>query len=515
MLISECIDLFVQYLFPIMPIVHEKILRNCMSLFEPNLGLNPRAGGQFDISVHRCFALITAVCAEAAFVLSSRIFRKGSLVAPHFLQASRQTLNLYQDRDIENPDSSSLVIRYLHSNCTHAAGQTRISWHVLGESIRLAQEMHLYDEQVLGNLNPIESQLQRNIFWQLYTGDKSAALLNDRPFSLHEFNIRKKITLSNKSSVGHSLLDSSRSQHSGLFESRLMAGFHLCQRLWSVASDLLLDLHLLYPRSTPLDSVVCPSEEQRSQIMDVYLQFLGIIDDMPSWLLELDRLQGMTTEDEAYQRSAFWVQRTNLEVTFQSLSLIIIQKFFDLNLSALVGISPEPIMMALKKTDIAREMLLTITKAPFESLQINGECCVGFPDFFCILFCLVSFASRLSNNKFVAVWWTNRHIPLSRSSRKSRLTFRFSQSLDRCSASNLPKILYLLFQPISIVNLAKSAWLTTHQVEKIRQIGAALLEITQNTSNQQLSTRAQSTFSALLDILASLDSQASNSLYQP
>lgn len=97
---------------------------------------------------------------------------------------------------------------------------------------------------------------------------------------------------------------------------------------------------------------------------------------MPIWLKEIEENQNVADANQEYQRAGFWIQRINLQVTFQSLSLIILQRFLDLNLLSLLGLSSEPVMIALKKTEIAREMLLAIQTAPFEFLQINGESCV-------------------------------------------------------------------------------------------------------------------------------------------
>ena len=48
------------------------------------------------------------------------------------------------------------------------------------------------------------------------------------------------------------------------------------------------------------------------------------------------------------------------------------------------------------------------------------------------------------------------------------------------------------------------------QVEKIRQVGASLLEITQTVKNERIVKRAQLELPNLLNILARLDSRASD-----
>ena len=441
---SRCVDLYMQYLFPIMPLVHERTLRLSLAMFSVDSGSTfPRhspnshsessiqpSSDTSDLELCRLFALVTAVCAETCIVLPSHMLIDGARLANHFLRASRSCLILQQDDDIESPNSSSVIIRYFHSNSVHAMGKAKVSWFLLGEAIRLAQAMNLHHEYALENMDPVEAQLRRNIFWQLHTGDKSAALLNNRPFILHEFTIRDNISVRHAPLDGYTLLDTARPQNAEPYESRLMQSFHLCQNLWSLGAKLLLDFRdNISVRHAPLDGYTlldtarpqnaepyesrlmqsfhlcqnlwslgakllldfqllqpfCTStspdpppvtDQQSSAILDAYVQFLSFTDDMPVWLKEIEDTQDVVDSNREYQRAGFWIQRINLQVTFQSLSLIVLQRFLDLKLLPLLGLSSEPVMIALKKTEIAREMLLAIQTAPFEFLQINGESCV-------------------------------------------------------------------------------------------------------------------------------------------
>ena len=388
---SRCVDLYMQYLFPIMPLVHERTLRLSLVMFSVDSGsIFPchaphtlseaslqSSSDPSDLEFCRLFALVTAICAETCIVLPSHILIDGARLANHFLRASRSCLNLQQDDDIESPNSFSVIIRYFHSNSVHAMGKAKVSWFLLGEAIRLAQAMNLHDEHALENMDSVEAQLRRNIFWQLHTGDKSAALLNNRPFILHEFTMRNNISVSHAPPDGYTLLDTTRPQNAEPYESRLMQSFHLCQNLWSLGAKLLLDFQMLQPFCTSTSPDPPPiTDQQSSAILDAYVQFLSFTDDMPIWLKEIEETQNVADANQEYQRAGFWIQRINLQVTFQSLSLIILQRFLDLNLLSLLGLSSEPVMIALKKTEIAREMLLAIQTAPFEFLQINGESCV-------------------------------------------------------------------------------------------------------------------------------------------
>ncbi|KAN0104853.1 hypothetical protein V8E51_010598 [Hyaloscypha variabilis] len=437
-IVETCLDLYMQYLFPLMPLIHEASARNYLALLRREAYVSQTVDSPYwvdtaenldtgtrDLSSIRHFTLLTAFCADTAFVLPSDLFPWGHLIASHFLRASRQALNLYHDIDIEDPDSTSLIIRYLHTNSTHAEGKTRVSWHLLGECLRLAQEMRLYDSTLLDGLDPVEAQLLQNIFWQLYTGDKSAALLNDRSFALHQFNVRKLISLPHSLPGGHSLLDTRRSPNSELFESQLMAGFHKCQEIWNLAFELLLSLQRI-EQSGPTPQSLLLTPEEKSKITEAYLRYLSTLDDLPMWYRNPGTFEATPNKDQVYRNRCFSAQRANLQVTYHCLKLIILDAFSGLGLSPLLGIMDDALMITLRKIEIAQDVINFLQEVPFESLQANGEPCV----------------------------------------------------------------------------------------EKIRQVGANLLQIMQTIGNAQIGGRAELYFTTLLDILTKLDSKASDSLHQ-
>ncbi|KAJ9130834.1 C6 transcription factor [Pleurostoma richardsiae] len=439
-LVTECIDVYMKLLFPLMPIVHELTLRsntssilcdnggNVSTPSHPSPGDNINGENSMDFSSMaklRLATLITAVCAESALVLPAELFPKGPLLGEPFLRASRSLLRSFSEQDIERPVATSVIVRYFHSNCLHAAGKTRLSWYAIGEAIRLAQDMQLYSETSLQGLDEVETQLRRSIFWQLFTGDKSSAVLNSRPITLCEVLGPAKFTTMELSLEDTHLMDHTSEHNTVEFEQRLNVGFNLCQRLWTRAAHLLLQLRasLANLECSERDAVLSWGEE--SSIMQAYVAFSTALDDLPSWLQQPNSviLAGSTTTQE-YQRRCFWSQRANLYVSFHCLRMIVLQRFAECNLSGLLGFTDKPALLGLRITDIAQDMIKVIQEAPFESIQVNGEPCV----------------------------------------------------------------------------------------EKIRQIGASLLQIAHDTENQSIATRAKTDFAYLLDVLARLDSKASDSL---
>lgn len=301
-----------------MPLVHERSLCRVLALFSPDSEKffpchSPNSQSQSsphppsdtgDLDLCRLFSPLATVCAMAYFILPSHILADGSRLANHFLKASRSCLNLQQDSDIESPISSSIIIRCFHSNYIHAIGKAKVSWFLLGEAIRLAQAMCVHHEYALENMDPVEAQLRRNIFWQLHTGDNSAALLNNRPFILHEFILRDHISACHAPPDGDSLLDTTRSHNTEPYEIHLMQSFHLCQNLWSLGAKLLLDFQLLQPFCTSTSPDPPPlTVQQTSAILDAYVQFLSFTDDVLAWLHEIEEPADVTDANQVYQRA--------------------------------------------------------------------------------------------------------------------------------------------------------------------------------------------------------------------
>ncbi|KAG5980092.1 hypothetical protein E4U54_006835, partial [Claviceps lovelessii] len=242
--VEQCFRLFFRYLYPLTPLIHEPSLREGFSVFAsvPLIaghghggghggGTTPRekacirhgsseriaetlpclkspawarpspemrspvAGGEvMPFWREAAFTLITAVCAEAAFLLPKELFPEGEQVADLFLQASRNCLSSYLEADLDCPRADSITIRYFHSNCFHAAGKPTFSWHIFGEATRLTQVMRLHDESSLDGLPAVEAEMRRRAFWIVYMGDKSAAILNNRPITMHKYCFESGIT---------------------------------------------------------------------------------------------------------------------------------------------------------------------------------------------------------------------------------------------------------------------------------------------------------------------------------
>lgn len=405
-IVCRCLDMFFEYLYPLVPLVHEPSLRDGLAFFlasspsgltsidncTPTLPSATAASSNLGPirSSHESwpettFTLITAVCAEAAFLLPKDIFPEGEAIADIFLQASRTCLNGYLEADLESPNASSVAIRYFHSNCVHASGKPKYSWHIFGEATRLAQVMHLHDESSFEGLYPLEAELRRRVFWIVYMGDKSAAILNNRPITIHKFSFESGITTAYPTGIDDEYQTGSPSppqkadpspEKPG--KSFFIEGFNANLRLWQAASDLLLEIRLLdhqeqrhfRAQRSGQSSQLTP--EYRQKIESLYVRFMTCLDNLPPYLQSYTFAGIANGMSDNTQSNQFLIQCANLQVSLHCLRMVITQKFEDLSYFQ------QGEQADLRKTEISRDMLRVIREAPFWSLQVNGEPYVSF-----------------------------------------------------------------------------------------------------------------------------------------
>jgi hypothetical protein len=390
-LIGLCIDAYMVHLFPITPLVHEPSARAiwswafgygslphpCVhspaSQHFPSAVYNVTQSSSDDLEVAhwseaQALTLLTALCATSSFLVPETALPKAKAVAMPFLQASRKMHHLYPDQEIARTNANSIIIRYFHAISIHATGNARMSWYLVGEAIRLAQELRLYDEGSLAGLDAVEAQLRRAVFWQLYTGDQSAAILNNRPVTLHRRMLDAPLSTRYLSDDDIHLMDPVR--YPPGFARYINTGFNLDTRLFSLATDIFLDLKLLVEFSARSSGSAEVDPGLTACIVDSALAFQTALDDMPECIRHPEKTpppgagnSGSGGGEDmrsitANQRISFWAQHVNLKVTYWCLRLIMLQRAADLGFAGLLGFSEDPRLLAMQKTEISRECSL-------------------------------------------------------------------------------------------------------------------------------------------------------------
>ena len=387
-LVEACISIHLQYFFPVSPICHENTLRCHASLtlwpaISANNSSSPRTeeSGESDVSISsmRAFTLVTALCGTVSYITPSSIFAHGTVLAPLFYQASKEMLKLYEEYDIEHPDSGSVAVRMFHSACLHHNGKTRSSWHLLNQARLLAQDLAPSDNHSANKLDAIESLTLQNCFWLSLTATRSAIILGDHQITqynaLLDYGQEPCFPHAQK---GH-LLDKNKKFNSGPFEERLSKGFDLCRRLWASAYGLIFDVEV---SASNLQGTALHADQKKSavELMESWLNFTSIVDGLPPWLQRPDFIDSDDPEVAQYQSACFWSQRTDILVSFHSLRLIILRRCIDRKMPSILGLSDDPLVLAIRKLEISQEFVGLIEGVPFRNLKMNGEPCVSNHD---------------------------------------------------------------------------------------------------------------------------------------
>jgi Fungal specific transcription factor domain len=385
---TSCLDCYVQEVFPLAPLVVESRLRVDSRLEAPLIVANVAAscftGPSYghitsveDLARLRSYTLTTVICASAAFMLPPEHIPNGSHVGLLFFRASREMLKLFQDSDMDRPNCSSVLIRTMHAGVLHTDGKGRLYNQAFGEALGLVEQMRLYEERSFTGLDPVEAQSRRVAFWQLYIMDRYSAILEGRRMVLHEFSLGALITTRCHDGSDGRILDSGAEGSLAEFEEQLLAGFYACQQLWAAVSEVLLDLQTLSRFCQRAENASVLVEAQKMNLSGSYLTFLSVLDNLPIFLHSPEAILSANKTETETQRRRFWVQRANLLVTYHCLKMVLLQRFTDLGVVSLLGLSSDSAMLGLRKTEIAHDLISVTTNVPFDSLRANGEACVS------------------------------------------------------------------------------------------------------------------------------------------
>ncbi|PSN72106.1 hypothetical protein BS50DRAFT_672962 [Corynespora cassiicola Philippines] len=370
---DECIHICMRYMFCMAPIFHEPDLREAVTYFFSNESTSPIFDAGDDpqrIDRMRSFAVLTSVCASVAAAIPKAILAYKHDILRPFLDASRHTLRLYEDYDLEYPDSTSLAIRMLQSFALqHEMGKTGLAWHILSQAALLARRMRLYDEDTIKASPPMEGQLLRRLFWHMYLSDQAAAMMKNRVVLLHESLFDGELTLKFIGETDQPMLDMNRSGYQGVSEQQLFTGYDLGRRVFCAATTLFIAMKD-YIRTNGL-GFQQENGAEKMRLTQHYLDFVGAMDDLPSWLEHAKQVEAGGIVD--YQKMAPGIQFCSIESFFHCIHLILMQEAINGGVVEIMGLSDQKLTLMMRKLAIAHDFLQGLRMAPFVVIQIQGE----------------------------------------------------------------------------------------------------------------------------------------------
>ncbi|KAL5318327.1 hypothetical protein ACEPPN_013386 [Leptodophora sp. 'Broadleaf-Isolate-01'] len=172
-LIPTCIDLFMQHIYPIMPLVHMPTLRASITrpqeMYEKNL--------------------LYSLCALTSTHMSGK-----SILAPgppSWEAAGRffldECISVRQSYDfVEDKTLYAVISSYFVSTAFFELNQNKKSWYYLREALTMGQDLGFHDESTYAGLAPAEALCRRRTFWILYVTERSFAILRHKPLTLQK-----------------------------------------------------------------------------------------------------------------------------------------------------------------------------------------------------------------------------------------------------------------------------------------------------------------------------------------
>lgn len=392
---DQCILLYTQDVFGALPMCHEAALRMTVGRFfisslagDSHSETRPQVSHLFIatdepelVPTLRSLTLLTALCAAVTYVVPEDVLPDKQLTGPLFLRAARDMLRIYEDYDLEHPDSSSLIIRlFLSSAVQTATGRQQLAFHILNEAGLIAMRLRLYDEASLEGLEPFEEKLRRNAFWQLYVCDNTALVMKGRPVTIHEKLFETELSLESRSQNRVSLFEHGHSYEGAMIEDRLLEGFHLIRRLWAMAARI---IPAIESRSRSKIGAAGHTDktcqcDDTARISEAYFDMITLTNDLSAWILTLtEAYSGSCQDSEQHAFDILHRQRTSCLITLHSIKIFVLNCAVQCGLPEIVGLTTEPRALAMRQIELAQEFLNVLESVPFLHLRTEGESCVS------------------------------------------------------------------------------------------------------------------------------------------
>lgn len=136
-----------------------------MLSFAPSSSVRDSVPTSFDT----VFVSVTALRAYVSLVLRQAISPHAPRLVCGFFQASCDSLHIFNETDLRQPQALSIVIRYMRTVRHLTRAHEFLAWACLGQAISLTSTLRLHNENSYIGLEPEEAELRRRCFWQLFT----------------------------------------------------------------------------------------------------------------------------------------------------------------------------------------------------------------------------------------------------------------------------------------------------------------------------------------------------------
>ncbi|KAL1407482.1 hypothetical protein Q8F55_006915 [Vanrija albida] len=330
-LLYHLIDLYFDYVYCLVPCLHKpSFMRDLHNRREEQPGQE-----EF---VALIFAVIevTLVQMPRAFIQLPKRDIKALFTRAHL------TVQEFVHKDLTQLNIDRVVLLYLHGIATHTLSLPLACDAVWGQNYFLSLRLRLHEESSYQNLNPIERELRKRMFWLQYGGDKTISAIDGSSVIWHESDTAD-VTLPSPLDDEFVTEDGYLEQPEG--HTPVLAGFYYISKLFRLLGQILdkrKDDRIKPPSGLLLQMRI-------NEVEQIFNQVMTLMDGCPDALkLEMSGTPGAKMNDidqrwDAYisadirqllldpslaTRSVadtFLVQQANIYVTQQMVRFIAIQ----------------------------------------------------------------------------------------------------------------------------------------------------------------------------------------------
>ncbi|OJJ39501.1 hypothetical protein ASPWEDRAFT_169342 [Aspergillus wentii DTO 134E9] len=173
LLITRCIEIYIEHLFPTMPVLEPSQLRQ--------LAQRPREAKEDSLIYALCAFSITNMCGKSASTFG---IEKWELVAQYLIRESIATRQYYNH--IEDCSLFSILTSFFISSVHFQMNQSHLSWFYLREAITLAQGVGIDKESFYHGMDPLADLYYRRTFYILLVSERSFAIMRHKPILLSQ-----------------------------------------------------------------------------------------------------------------------------------------------------------------------------------------------------------------------------------------------------------------------------------------------------------------------------------------
>lgn len=174
-LLLHIIDLYFDYVYCLIPCLHKpSFMHDLHSHREERPGQ--------DEWVALVFAVIEATLVQMPRSFVSLPKREIKIL----FSRANELVKTFLNRDFHHLSVSRNIILYFHAIAAQHMGNPFATDTIWGANYLLSIRLRLHEEASYQNLNPIERELRKRIFWLQYGGDKTLASIEGSPVLFHE-----------------------------------------------------------------------------------------------------------------------------------------------------------------------------------------------------------------------------------------------------------------------------------------------------------------------------------------